>query len=129
LSDIFISPGREAQGAFSRNEFASSPCEINRGNVKRMNQMRGVAQNIRYLFGGYFTGQVGICLKESRETNYFYRVIQALQIGEQKECNRLVKESEELQNIFGSIFSKVKPYMGSKKLKVKSSPREIMKLV
>jgi len=64
----------EAQGAFSKKEFAS---------------------------------KIGICLKESKESNYFYRVIEALGIGNQPECGRLVKESDELQKIFGSISKKV----------------------
>ena len=64
----------EAQGAFSKKEFAS---------------------------------KIGICLKESKESNYFYRVIQALKIGEQSASARLVSESDELQKIFGSISKKV----------------------
>ena len=64
----------EAQGAFSKKEFAS---------------------------------KIGICLKESKESNYFYRVIQALKIGEQSASATLVSESDELQKIFGSISKKV----------------------
>lgn len=65
----------EAQGAFSKKEFAS---------------------------------KIGICLKEAKESNYFYRVIQALKIGNQDEGIRLIQESDELQKIFGSILIKVK---------------------
>jgi len=54
-----------------------------------------------------FASKVGICLKESKESNYFFRVIEALEIGDQSECVRLVKESDELQKIFGSIAKKV----------------------
>ena len=62
--------------------------------------------------GGYsyrdFASKIGICYKEAKETNYFYRVIQALQIGDLKECDRLKDESGELKLIFGSILAKVK---------------------
>jgi len=64
----------EAQGAFSKKEFAS---------------------------------KIGICLKEAKESNYFYRVIEALKIGKQSEFARLVTESDELQKIFGAISKKV----------------------
>jgi len=64
----------EAQGAFSKREFAS---------------------------------KIGICLRESKETNYIYRGIVALKIGKQSERTRLVKESDKLQRIFGSILKKV----------------------
>ena len=55
-----------------------------------------------------FGSKIGICLKEAKETNYFYRVIQALEIGNCDECKKLFKESDELQKIFGSILTKVR---------------------
>jgi four helix bundle protein len=55
-----------------------------------------------------FASKVGICLKEAKESNYFYRVIQALKMGNQDEGVRLIQESDELQKIFGSILIKVK---------------------
>ena len=55
-----------------------------------------------------FSSKISICLKESRETNYFYRVINGLEIGDKIICNKLVDESDELQRIFGSILKKVK---------------------
>lgn len=62
--------------------------------------------------GGYsyrdFASKIGICYKEAKETHYFYRVIQALQIGDLKEGERLTTESDELKRIFGSILAKVK---------------------
>ena len=65
----------EAQGAFSRREFAS---------------------------------KIGICLKESRESNYFYRIVHELQLGDKEERERLLQESDELQKIFASILLKLK---------------------
>ena len=55
-----------------------------------------------------FTNKISICLKESRETYYFFRLIQALEICDNTECNHFVRESYELQNIFGSILVKLK---------------------
>lgn len=55
-----------------------------------------------------FASKIGICLKEAKESNYFYRIIQTLNIGDKAECNRLTKESDELQKIFASILIKVK---------------------
>ena len=65
----------EAQGAFSKKEFAS---------------------------------KIGICLKEEKETNYFYRVIHELEISNDLgACTRLVNESDEFQKIFATILLKV----------------------
>ena len=76
----------EAQGAFSKKEFAS---------------------------------KIGICLKEAKETNYFYRVIHELEISNNlDECTRLVNESDEFQKMFATIHVKVRNnQLKSKKLK------------
>jgi four helix bundle protein len=55
-----------------------------------------------------FASKIGICLKEAKESNYFYRIIQALNIGDKVECDRLTQESDELQKIFAAILIKVK---------------------
>lgn len=55
-----------------------------------------------------FAAKISICLKEAKESNYFYRIIQALNLGNQTECARLTRESDELQKIFASILIKVK---------------------
>lgn len=53
-----------------------------------------------------FKQRIQICLREARETNYWYRVISKLQIGDIKERKRLLQESKELMLIFGSIATK-----------------------
>ena len=54
-----------------------------------------------------FNNKIKISLKEIRETNYWLRIIQSLELGNKDECQRLYKESEELKKIIGSISSKV----------------------
>jgi four helix bundle protein len=53
-----------------------------------------------------FGNKVGISLKEMRESNYWLRVLNELYTSN-SEIIRLVKESQELKNILGSINSKV----------------------
>ena len=65
----------EAQGAFSKKEFAS---------------------------------KIGICLKEAKETNYFLRLLQQLKISNKEACDKLVKESDEIQRILATILIKVR---------------------
>ncbi len=54
-----------------------------------------------------FNSKVSIALKEMRESNYWLRVIYALELGDKSVCKKYVNESFELKNILGSIFSKV----------------------
>ena len=65
----------EAQGAYSKKEFAS---------------------------------KIGICLKEARETNYFLRLILELEISDEKACQFLVSESEEIMKIVAKILIKTR---------------------
>ena len=65
----------EAQGAFSKQDFAS---------------------------------KIGISLKEARETNYFFRLIQSLEISNKEKCKELVQESDEIQKILATILIKVR---------------------
>jgi four helix bundle protein len=53
-----------------------------------------------------FGNKVGISLKEMRESNYWLRILREL-YPENSEIIRLVKESQELKNILGSINAKV----------------------
>jgi len=55
-----------------------------------------------------FSSKIGICLKESKESNFFYRMIEELQLGNTNERKRLLNESDELQKIFASILLKSK---------------------
>jgi four helix bundle protein len=55
-----------------------------------------------------FASKIGICLKEARETNYFLRLIMELNISNKENCNHLVRESDELQKILGSILIKIR---------------------
>jgi four helix bundle protein len=53
-----------------------------------------------------FSCKVGISLKEMRESNYWLRILHEL-YSTNLEIKRLLKESEELKNILGSISVKV----------------------
>ncbi|MCU4177461.1 four helix bundle protein [Carboxylicivirga sp. N1Y90] len=52
-----------------------------------------------------FSNKVGISLKEIRETNYWIRIIIAVNEGD-KVWKALLDESTELKKILGSIYSK-----------------------
>lgn len=54
-----------------------------------------------------FNNKIKISLKEIRETSYWLRILQKLELGNREECNNLCNESEELKKILGSISSKV----------------------
>ena len=53
-----------------------------------------------------FTQKVRIALREARESNYFLRIVDELEIGNIDERRFLVNESKELTLILGSIVSK-----------------------
>ena len=55
-----------------------------------------------------FSNKVFISLKEMRESNYWLRIIRAIDENTSKELIILIKESEELKNILGSITSKTR---------------------
>ncbi len=48
-----------------------------------------------------FKYKIGICFKESKESNYWLRIIKAAGLSEGDELEYLIKESFELKNIFG----------------------------
>jgi len=64
-----------------------------------------------------FKNRIQICLREARETNYFLKVLNGLNLENSNynfkdkkkyvsELNRLSKESDEIKRIFGSISTK-----------------------
>ena len=59
-----------------------------------------------------FKQRIQICLREAKETYYWFRVIQKLEISKennfQLELKRLTQESKEIQLILGSISAKIK---------------------
>ena len=55
-----------------------------------------------------FSNKVFISLKEMRESNYWLRIIRAINEANSEECYILIKESEELKNILGSITTKTR---------------------
>lgn len=55
-----------------------------------------------------FKQRIQICLRESKETHYWYRIINKLEIGDRNLCKILLPESIEIMLIFGSISSKIK---------------------
>lgn len=54
-----------------------------------------------------FANKVITALKEARETSYWLRVVQRKQLTSQTSVEALLKESEEIKKILGSIVSKV----------------------
>ncbi len=55
-----------------------------------------------------FKNKVRIALKEARETNYWLRILKALDETNNIELDNLIQESKELKNILGSIVNKTK---------------------
>ena len=55
-----------------------------------------------------FYQRINICLREARETNYWLRALERLNLGDENKRSQLVRESKELKLIFGSIHSKNK---------------------
>ena len=53
-----------------------------------------------------FKQRIAICLREARETNYWYRVLDKLKLGDHQKRKELLQESYELKLIFGSIHTK-----------------------
>ncbi len=54
-----------------------------------------------------FKNKVRISLKEARESNYWLRVLKALQDKEDDELNFLTQESNEIKKILASILNKI----------------------
>jgi four helix bundle protein len=66
-----------------------------------------------------FKNRIQICLRESKETNYFLNVLKKLKLEDTtlrfknkvmyiSELDRLVQESDEIKKIFGAISSKTR---------------------
>ena len=55
-----------------------------------------------------FANKINISLKEMRESNYWFRICTALNLGNQDELKFLLNESEELKKILGSISFKTR---------------------
>lgn len=55
-----------------------------------------------------FINKVNISLKEMRESNYWLRIIKALEIGPKEETELLLNESIELMKILAKILLKAK---------------------
>lgn len=55
-----------------------------------------------------FNNKVRISLREMRESNYWLRIIKGVSEFEQEELSILIKESDELKNILGSIVQKTR---------------------
>lgn len=54
-----------------------------------------------------FNNKIRIVLREARESNYWLRLMTALDY-QSEELNKLIQESKELKNIFGAILLKGK---------------------
>lgn len=55
-----------------------------------------------------FYYKIGICLREARETNYWLRIIREMAWIDKDSILKLIKESAEVTNIFGKIYSRRK---------------------
>lgn len=55
-----------------------------------------------------FRNKIRIALREARETNYWLRIIKALDDVKSPELDRLLQESFELKNILGAILNNSK---------------------
>ena len=55
-----------------------------------------------------FKNKVRISLREDRESNYWLRVIKALERSENEQLESLIQESKELKNILASIINNTK---------------------
>ena len=59
---------------------------------------------------GHFSFKMGICFKESKESNDGFKIIKAVGIGskdQNDELDYLIQESLELKMIFGSMMKKI----------------------
>jgi len=54
-----------------------------------------------------FSYKIGICFREAKESNYWLRIIKAVNISNSLESDDLIQESNELKNIFGSMSKKI----------------------
>lgn len=54
-----------------------------------------------------FVNKVNISLKEARETNYWLRMLVAIE-GEKEDFLEIVQESKEIKNILGAIVKKAR---------------------
>jgi four helix bundle protein len=52
-----------------------------------------------------FKYKIGICYKESRETNYWLRIMKAAEISQSEKLDYLIAESFELKKIFASSMT------------------------
>ena len=54
-----------------------------------------------------FKYKISICFRESKESNYWLRIIKATDISKGQKLDYLTKEAEELKKIFSSIMKKI----------------------
>jgi len=54
-----------------------------------------------------FKYKISICFRESKESNYWLRIIKAADISKGQKLDYLTKEAEELKKIFSSIMKKI----------------------
>jgi len=55
-----------------------------------------------------FRYKTSICFREIKESNYWLRIIKEAEIVAHEDLNDLIKESQELKNIFATIVKKTK---------------------
>ena len=54
-----------------------------------------------------FNYRISICFRESKESNYWLRIIKATDMSKSRKLNDLIQESFELKSIFASMCKKI----------------------
>ncbi len=54
-----------------------------------------------------FKYKISICLRESKESNYWLRIVRATNLSKSDRLDYLIQESGEFKKIFGSILKKI----------------------
>ena len=52
--------------------------------------------------------KISISLKEAKESNYWLRIIKAIEIGNKDQVMSLIQESVEIKNMLGTIYTKLR---------------------
>jgi four helix bundle protein len=70
-----------------------------------------IGANYEEAVGAYsrddFKYRMSICFRESKETNYWLRIVKEIGFDRCNKLNELIGESLEIKNIFGSIMKKI----------------------
>ncbi len=65
-------------------------------------EAQGASSNDDFLY------KLTLCHREAKETNYWLRILKASEIDRSENLEKLLKESQEIRNILGSIVGKLR---------------------